>query len=88
MTGINQPFATAPTARPRRPGRPPGRRAWVAVAALVIQEPGGAEVTVTTSQGVSEFPRHGKRAETVMQNADKALYRAKESGRNCNRSAR
>jgi diguanylate cyclase (GGDEF)-like protein len=59
----------------------------VAVSGLVIAGPDGQDVTVTTSQGVAEFPKHGKTAEAVMDKSDKALYRAKEAGRNRNTSA-
>lgn len=40
------------------------------------------ELYVTTSIGVSVFPYDGKDMETLMKNADLALYRAKEKGRN------
>jgi len=38
----------------------------------------------TVSIGVAIAPQHGTRAETLLKNADAALYRAKERGRdNC-----
>jgi len=37
---------------------------------------------VTLSVGISLYPDHGQDVETVLQNADIALYRAKQSGRN------
>ena len=36
----------------------------------------------TCSLGVSVFPEHGRDCETLMKNADAAMYRAKEDGRN------
>ncbi|MFW6355165.1 MAG: diguanylate cyclase [Spirochaetota bacterium] len=52
-----------------------------AVASLEVLGPSGI-VRVTASQGIAEFPRHGSTLETIKQAADKALYRAKEAGRN------
>jgi diguanylate cyclase (GGDEF)-like protein len=40
------------------------------------------EKHLTISIGVAAFPEHGESAEEMLKNADKALYRAKESGRN------
>ncbi len=37
---------------------------------------------VTCSIGISVFPRDGRNAETLLKNADNALYRAKDLGRN------
>lgn len=42
----------------------------------------GVELTVTVSIGISVFPMDGEDAETLIKNADTALYRAKENGRN------
>jgi diguanylate cyclase (GGDEF)-like protein len=42
----------------------------------------GHILKVTASIGIANFPDDGKDAETVMKNADIALYRVKESGRN------
>jgi len=44
-------------------------------------------VRITTSAGVSIYPDHGEDAETLMKNADLALYEAKASGKNSYRIA-
>jgi diguanylate cyclase (GGDEF)-like protein/PAS domain S-box-containing protein len=41
----------------------------------------GHELFVTTSIGIALFPADGRDAETLMKNADAALYRSKELGR-------
>lgn len=53
-----------------------------AVAELQLMEPGGAQVTVTTSQGVAEYPSQADSSTAIKEKADLALYKAKESGRN------
>ena len=42
---------------------------------------GGDEVLVTASVGIAVFPLDGGDAETLLRNADSAMYRAKEVGR-------
>ena len=42
---------------------------------------GESNIHVTTSVGVSIFPEDGQNAETLIKNADTAMYQAKESGR-------
>jgi diguanylate cyclase (GGDEF)-like protein len=43
---------------------------------------GGQTLNVTASIGIAEFPDDGVDAETLLKNADIALYRVKEQGRN------
>lgn len=43
---------------------------------------GVKEISVTISIGVSEFQKNDKNPQTLYENADSALYEAKESGRN------
>jgi two-component system cell cycle response regulator len=45
----------------------------------------GTIVSITTSAGLSLYPNHGEDAETLMQNADLALYEAKRAGKNAYR---
>ncbi len=45
-------------------------------------EVGGHTLRVTTSVGVSSWPTDGDDAETLLKNADNALYQSKASGRN------
>jgi diguanylate cyclase (GGDEF)-like protein len=41
------------------------------------------EVVSSVSVGISVFPRDGRNSETLIRNADVALYQAKQRGRNC-----
>jgi diguanylate cyclase (GGDEF)-like protein/PAS domain S-box-containing protein len=43
----------------------------------------GHELHITVSIGISVYPDDGKDAETLLKNADMALYHAKDQGRNC-----
>jgi diguanylate cyclase (GGDEF)-like protein len=49
---------------------------------LHVEHRGLALGPVTLSAGVAVFPEHGTTAETLLRQADRALYRAKELGRN------
>ena len=49
---------------------------------LVLHGQDGSEIHVTVSIGISELPSHGETLDQLMSRADKALYQAKESGRN------
>ncbi|NNM67230.1 MAG: EAL domain-containing protein, partial [Spirochaetales bacterium] len=42
----------------------------------------GQEVHVSASIGIAFFPQDGREAQTLLKNADAAMYKAKESGRN------
>jgi predicted signal transduction protein with EAL and GGDEF domain len=51
----------------------------------VLQKPlriGTQEIYITSSIGVSIYPNDGETAETLIRNADAAMYKAKEDGRN------
>ena len=42
----------------------------------------GATLSLTISAGIAAYPVHGERADQVLDNADQALYQAKNAGRN------
>ena len=42
----------------------------------------GSDIKLTASIGIALFPDHGRETETLLQNADIAMYRAKTVGRN------
>lgn len=51
-------------------------------AALASLSVMGQECRVSASIGIGLFPQHGEDAETLMKNADTAMYLAKENGKN------
>ena len=56
------------------------RKVLQAIAAPITVD--GNDFNVTCSMGISFYPQDGADAETLLKNADSALYRAKEAGRN------
>lgn len=58
-----------------------------ATRAMKVKLKNGDSTTVTVSIGVSTFPLHGASPEELITMADKALYRAKDEGRNTVRVA-
>ena len=65
--------------RRARPRRPPASRKK---AGTVISEPANQQISVTVSIGAAEPNARLRSVEHVIQAADQALYRAKQSGRN------
>jgi len=54
-----------------------------AIQRLNIQYRGRPLGKITASMGVAVFPDHGRTAESLINAADKALYRSKAAGRDC-----
>jgi diguanylate cyclase (GGDEF)-like protein/PAS domain S-box-containing protein len=48
---------------------------------MVVREEGQSIQSVTVSMGVAFYPMHGRTSHSLLQAADHALYRAKETGR-------
>lgn len=53
------------------------------IASLEVQHGNLLLPPVTISVGVACFPQHGKTTQMLLKAADRALYKAKEAGRNC-----
>jgi diguanylate cyclase (GGDEF)-like protein len=49
---------------------------------FLFKSPKGEDIHVTMSFGIAVYWQHAKQIEVLIQKADKALYRAKENGRN------
>jgi diguanylate cyclase (GGDEF)-like protein len=47
-----------------------------------LKSPHGEDIHVTMSFGIAVYPKHAKQIDALIQKSDKALYRAKENGRN------
>ena len=56
-------------------------RQYIAETAVTVD--GHRDIRFTVSIGVAAYPESGKDAENLVRIADKLLYKAKESGRNC-----
>ena len=52
------------------------------VADITFKGPRGEDIHVTMSFGIAVYKEHAKQIDMLIQKADKALYRAKETGRN------
>ena len=66
-------------------GRDSGRMRVAQRVIAAISQPfsiEGREFKVTCSIGIASFPHDGEDAETLLRNADTAMYRAKDLGRN------
>jgi diguanylate cyclase (GGDEF)-like protein len=48
----------------------------------LFKGPHGEDIHITMSFGIAVYKEHAKQIDTLIQKADKALYRAKETGRN------
>jgi len=57
-------------------------RIRAAIAASPFSAPAGGDVKVTMSFGIAEYRTHARQLNELIAKADKALYRAKENGRN------
>ncbi len=61
--------------------------AWRVAFAAERLDDGGTPLQATLSVGVAAYPNHGQGVDALLRAADAALYRAKNAGRNCVRTA-
>jgi diguanylate cyclase (GGDEF)-like protein/PAS domain S-box-containing protein len=54
----------------------------IAAASERLETPGGSELNTHASVGIALFPRDGQDFETLLANADRAMYEAKNAGKN------
>lgn len=59
----------------------------IAELAQNLEASGTNDLNISVSIGVASFPNHGEDVDSLIQSADRALYRAKEDGRDCVRGA-
>lgn len=57
--------------------------AWLVQAIAEPYEIDGHPVVIGCSIGIAMVPEHGTRIDELLRNADLALYKSKNSGRNC-----
>ncbi|KRR16691.1 hypothetical protein CQ14_13860 [Bradyrhizobium lablabi] len=71
------------------PGQPPLQASAATLAAWLVQaiaepyEIDGHPVVIGCSIGIAMVPEHGTRIDEILRNADLALYKSKNAGRNC-----
>jgi len=53
-----------------------------AMTKVMFRSPSGAEVHIAMSFGIAVYPKHARESGDLIKKSDKALYRAKEQGRN------
>lgn len=77
-------FAVLLPGTPAQAARDRCERVRTAIEGLTLLSDRGGPITrVTTSQGVAGYPDHAEDRDLLWEAADRALYQAKERGRNC-----
>jgi len=56
---------------------------WRAACKKIKIHEQGLDIDITISIGIAIFPNHGRSMDTLLAEADRALYQAKQSGRDC-----